>query len=103
MMIVLPVLAATAVIGSGNDLLAACAADEGQRLCAAMVLGVANGAMLAQDDAHQKVICTRVGVRPEDLIIAVRKYLDAHPETRSKPAPLLVYRALREALPCPQG
>ena len=97
-MILLPIAAASAVIGSGNDLLAACVADEGQRACAAMILGVANGAMLAAQDAHQKVICPRVGLRPEDLIVAVRKYLDAHPETRSKPAPLLVYRALKEAL-----
>ena len=102
-MILLPILAAGAIIGSGNDLLAACVADEGQRACAAMVLGVANGAMLAAQDAHQKVICPRVGLRPEDLIVAVRKYLDAHPETRSKPAPILTYRALKEALPCPQG
>ena len=102
-MILLPIAAASAVIGSGNDLLAACVADEGQRACAAMILGVANGAMLAAQDAHQKVICPRVGLRPEDLIVAVRKYLDAHPETRSKPAPLLVYRALKEALPCPEG
>lgn len=102
-MILLPILAAASVIGSGNDLLAACVADEGQKACAAMVLGVANGAMLAGQDAHQKVICPQVGVRPEDLINAVRKYLDAHPETRSKPAPLLTYRALKEALPCPQG
>ena len=102
-MILLPFLAVSSVIGSGNDLLAVCVADDGQRACAAMVLGVANGAMLAQDDAHQKVICTRIGIRPEDLITAVRKYLDAHPETRSRPAPLLVYRALKEALPCPQG
>ena len=102
-MILLPIAAASAVIGSGNDLLAACVADEGQRACAAMILGVANGAMLAAQDAHQKVICPRVGLRPEDLIVAVRKYLDAHPETRSKPAPLLVYRALKEALPCPES
>ena len=102
-MILLPIAAASAVIGSGNDLLAACVADEGQRACAAMILGVANGAMLAAQDAHQKVICPRVGLRPDDLIVAVRKYLDAHPETRSKPAPLLVYRALKEALPCPEG
>jgi hypothetical protein len=101
--ILLPILAASAVIGSGDDLLATCVAEEGQRACAAMVLGVANGAMLAAQDAHQKVICPRIGLRPEDLIVAVRKYLDAHPETRSKPAPLLVYRALKEALPCPQG
>lgn len=102
-MILMPVLAAAAMIGSGTDLLSACTADEGQRACAAMVLGVANGAMLAAQDAHQKVICPRIGLRPEDLIVAVRKYLDAHPETRSRPAPLIVYQALKEALPCPQG
>lgn len=68
-----------------------------------MVLGVANGAMLAAQEAHQKVMCPRIGVRPEDLIVAVRKYLDAHPETRSKPAALLAYQALKETLPCPQG
>jgi len=102
-MILLPIAVASTAIGSGNDLLAACVADEGQRACAAMVLGVANGAMLAAQDAHQKVICPRVGLRSEDLIVAVRKYLDEHPETRSKPAHLLVYRALKEALPCPQG
>lgn len=102
-MILLPILAATTIIGSGDDLLANCMAEEGQKACAAMVLGVANGAMLAAQDAHQKVICPRIGLRPEDLIIAVRKYLDAHPETRSKPAPILTYRALKEALPCPQG
>jgi Rap1a immunity proteins len=102
-MILLPILAASALIGSGNDLLAACVSDEGRRACNAMVLGVANGAMLAAQDAHQKVICPRIGLRPEDLVVAVRKYLDAHPEARSKPAPLLVYQALKDALPCPQG
>lgn len=102
-MIVLPVLAAMAATGSGDDLLASCITEAGQRACAAMVLGVANGAMLAAQEAHQKVLCPRVGLRPEDLVVAVRKYLDAHPETRSKPAPVLVYRALKEALPCPQG
>jgi len=102
-MILLPILAAGAAIGTGNDLLAACVAEERRPVCAAMVLGVANGAMLAAQDAHQKVICPRIGLRPEDLVIAVRKYLDAHPETRSKPAPLLVYQALKETLPCPQG
>jgi hypothetical protein len=102
-MIALSVLAATAAIGTGDDLLAACITDEGRRACAAMVLGVANGAMLAAQDAHQKVLCPRIGLRPEDLIVAVRKYLDAHPDTRSKPAPLLTYRALKEVLPCPQG
>ena len=68
-----------------------------------MVMGVANGAMLAQKDAHQTVLCARIGIRPDDLILAVRKYLDAHPETRSRPAPILTYQALKEALPCPQG
>ena len=102
-MILLPMLAAATMIGTGDDLLAACVSGEGQKACAAMVLGVANGAMLAQQDAHQKLLCPRIGIRPEDLITAVRKYLDAHPETRSKPAPILTYRALKEALPCPQG
>lgn len=102
-MILLAILANAAVIGTGEDLLAACTADEGRRACAAMVLGIANGAMLAAQDAHQKVLCPPVGLRPDDLILAVRKYLDSHPETRSKPAPILTYRALKEALPCPQG
>ena len=91
------------MIGTGDDLLAACTANEDRRACAAMVLGVANGAMLAQKDAHQAVLCPRIGIRPDDLILAVRKYLDAHPETRGKPAPILAYQALKEALPCPQG
>ena len=102
-MIPLLILAAATRSGTGDDLLAACTTDEGRRACAAMVLGVANGAMLAAQDAHQKLLCPSIGLRPDDLIIAVRKYLDAHPETRSKPAPVLTYRALKEALPCPQG
>lgn len=102
-MMLLPILAAATMIGTGDDLLAACVSDEGRRACAAMVLGVANGAMMAQQEAHQKVLCLRIGLRPDDLIVAVRKYLDAHPELRSKPAPILTYRALKEALPCPPG
>lgn len=102
-MMLLPILAAATMIGTGDDLLATCVSDEGRRACAAMVLGVANGAMMAQQEAHQKVLCLRIGLRPDDLIVAVRKYLDAHPELRSKPAPILTYRALKEALPCPQG
>ena len=102
-MILLPLLAAATMIGTGDDLLAACTAEEGRRACASMVLGVANGAMLAAQDAHQKVLCPPIGVRPDGLIAAVRKYLDAHPETRSRPAPILTYQALKEALPCPQG
>jgi len=100
---ILPFIAAASVIATGDDLLAACTAEEGRRACVAMVLGVANGAMLAAQDAHQKVLCPPIGVRPDALIIAVRKYLDAHPETRSKPAPVLTYRALRKRFPCPQG
>ena len=68
-----------------------------------MIMGVADGAMLAAADAHQKVLCARIGIRPADLIEAVRKYLDAHPELRSKPASLVNYRALRDALRCPEG
>jgi hypothetical protein len=102
-MILLPFIATASVIATGDDLLAACTASEGQRACAAMVLGVANGAMLAAQDTHQKVLCPPIGVRPDALVLAVRKYLDAHPETRSKPAPILVYQALKAALPCPPG
>ena len=102
-MLLLPLLAA-ATINTGADLLAACTAPEAERVaCSAMIVGVANGAMLAAGDAHQKVLCARIGIRPGDLIEAVRKYLDAHPELRSKPAPLLIYRALKDALPCPEG
>jgi hypothetical protein len=102
-MLVLPILAVAAAIGTGDDLLAACTVDERRPACAAMIMGVANGAMLAAADAHQKVLCPRIGIRSGDLVEAVRKYLDAHPELRSKPAPLLTYRALKEILPCPQG
>jgi len=102
-MILLSFLAAASLIGTGDDLLMACTSEDGRRACAAMVLGVANGAMLAAQDAHQKVLCPPIGVRPDALILAVRKYLDAHPESRSKPAPILTYRALKDALPCPQG
>lgn len=99
----LPLLALTA-INTGDDLLAVCTAPERERVaCSAMVTGVAYGAIIGAADAHQKVLCVRPGIRPADLIEAVRKYLDAHPELRSKPAPLLVYHALKEVLPCPQG
>ena len=101
-MILLPFLAAAGLIGTGDDLLAACTAEEGRKACAAMVLGVANGAMLAAQDAHQKLLCPPIGLRQDALIVAVRRYLDAHPETRSKPAPILIYQALKEALPCPE-
>jgi len=99
-MLLLPFIAATA-IATGDDLLEACTADGGRTACAAMVLGVANGAMLAAQDVHQKVLGPPVGVRPDAFILAVRKYLDAHPEVRSKPAPILIYQALKAALPCP--
>ena len=102
-MILLPFIAAAGMIATGDDLLATCTADEGRKACAALVLGVANGAMLAAQDAHQKVLCPPVGVRSDALILTVRKYLDAHPETRSKPAPVLAYQALKAALPCSQG
>jgi hypothetical protein len=102
-MFLLPLLA-MAAINTGDDLLAACTAPEAERTaCSAMVMGVANGAMLAATDAHQKVLCGRPGIRAAELVEAVRKYLDAHPEQRSKPAALLTYRALKEVLPCPQG
>ena len=95
---------AMAALNTGDDLLAACVAQGPERVaCSAMVLGVANGAMMAADDLHQKVLCVRIGVRPGDLIEAVRKYLDAHPELRSRPAAILTYQALKEALPCPKG
>ena len=97
-------LLASAAINTGDDLLAACVGDGPNKIaCTAMVMGVANGAILASQDAHQKALCILPGLTPQMLTEAVRKYLDAHPETRSKPAPWLTYRALKEALPCPQG
>jgi hypothetical protein len=97
-------LLATAAINTGDDLLAACVGDSPNKAaCTAMVMGVASGAKLASQDAHQKILCFLPGLTPQMLTEAVRKYLDAHPETRSESAPLLTYRALREALPCPQG
>jgi hypothetical protein len=102
-MLFLPFLAAAA-LNTGDDLLAACVGDGPNKVaCTAMVMGVANGALLASQDAHQTVLCLVPGLTPQMLTEAVRKYLDAHPETRSKPAPFLTYRALKEALPCPQG
>lgn len=102
-MLLLPFLAVSA-INTGDDLLAACTAPEAERTaCAAMVTGVAYGAIFAAGDAHQKALCVHPGLRPANLVEGVRKYLDAHPELRSKPAPLLTYRALKELLPCPQG
>ncbi len=99
-MLLLPILA-SAALGTGQDLLSACTAPEAERaVCSAMVMGVANGAMLGGQDTRQQVLCPRIGMRPADLIEAVRKYLDAHPEDRSKPAAVLTYRALKEALPC---
>lgn len=99
-MMLLPILASVA-LGTGGDLLAACTAPETDRaLCSAMVMGVANGAMLAGQEAHQQILCPRIGMRPADLVEAVRKYIDAHPEDRSKPAAVLTFRALKEALPC---
>jgi hypothetical protein len=101
--LILPLLA-SAALSTGEDLLAACVQDGPPRIaCTAMVMGVANGAVLAAQDAHQKVLCLRQGVTGPALVEAVRKYLDAHPETRSKPAPFLTYQALKQALPCPQG
>ena len=102
-MLLLPFLA-VAAINTGDDLLAACTAPQAERTaCSAMVTGVAYGAIFAAGDAHQKALCVHPGLRPADLVEGVRKYLDAHPELRSKPAPLLTYRALKELLPCPQG
>jgi hypothetical protein len=99
-MLFLPFLA-VAALNTGDDLLAACVGDGPNKIaCTAMVMGVANGAMLASQDMHQKMLCFLPGLTPPMLTEAVRKYLDAHPEVRSKPAPLLAYRALKEALPC---
>lgn len=95
---------AAAALNTGEDLLTACVGEGPQKLaCTAMVIGVANGALLAGSDAHQKVLCLRPGITGPALVEAVRKYLDAHPETRSKPAAWLTFQALKEALPCPEG
>ncbi len=100
-MLLLPLFAVTA-LNTGDDLLAACIAQGPEHMaCSAMVMGVAEGAALAAADAHQKLLCVPPRTRPADLIEAVRKYLDAHPEERSKYAPALTYQALRETLPCP--
>ena len=72
----LPLLA-LAAINTGDDLLTACTMPEKERIaCSAMVTGVAYGAIIGAADAHQKVLCVRPGIRPADLIEAVRKYLD---------------------------
>ena len=72
-MLLLPLLAAAA-LAPGDDLLAACTAPEDQRVaCSAMVLGVANGAMLASQEVRGQVICVRIGVRPGDRVDGVRK------------------------------
>jgi len=102
-MLIAGLLAVTA-INTGDDLLAACVGQGRDKLaCTATVMGVADGVALAGADAHQKLLCVRAHLRPSDLVEAVRKYLDAHPETRSKSATALTYRALKEALPCPPG
>ena len=101
LMLLLPLLA-VAALNTGDDLLASCIAQGPEKLlCTAMVMGVANGAAMAAAETHQRILCLRPNVRPADLIEAVRKYLDAHPEERSRYAPALTYRALKEALPCP--
>lgn len=94
---------AAAALNTGEDLLAACVGEGPSKpACQAMVMGVATGATMAAGEAHQRILCLRPGIRPADLVEAVRKYLDAHPETRSKSAAILTYQALKEALPCPK-
>lgn len=96
----LPLLA-FAALNTGGDLLVACTQDPaGKTACSAMVLGVANGAMLAQAETGQKALCPHIGQSPRDLVAAVIRYLEAHPEDRSRPAFLLTYRALKDAMPC---
>jgi hypothetical protein len=101
-MLFLPVFAAAA-LNTGDDLLAACVGDGPNKIaCMAMVIGVANGAMLASQDTYQKILCfARIYTANADR--GGSQISRRASETRSKPAPLLAYRALKERLPCPKG
>jgi hypothetical protein len=87
----------------GSDLLHSCnmqIGTTGMQFCEAFIVGVRDGVVLAaQLRGTEPIIDTPVEAKQAQLIAAVVKYLNDHPEEHHKPAALLVIVALSQAFP----
>ena len=105
--------------GSGNDLLERCshpavrAGDDMQvtelvkiardnGMCLGYIVGLSDQAMGDQTFAHAKRnYCLPSGVRSEQLVMVVKKYLEDNPAQLHYEAAVMTIRALTDAFPCP--
>ena len=83
----------------GNDLHSWCFGKTG-----GYFEGQCFGYVIATSDLtrHFGEFCAPDGMLRAQAVDVVRKYLKGHPESRHKTASNLVYRAFKEAFPCPK-
>jgi hypothetical protein len=86
---------------TGDGLWAVCGGSSFGRIplaCSAYVAGTSDGVALTT--VSGRPFCVTPQIQPEDLAQAVRLYIAAHPESRSRSAASVVAVALRDAYPC---
>ncbi len=91
---------ATGAFMDGDRLLAKCNEDPGEGLavCVGYVAGIAD--VLLMDSVRGRRACMSLSVMTEQMVDAVRRWLEAHPDDRRYAANGLVAEALSTAFPC---
>ena len=91
---------ATGAFMDGDKLLAKCNEDPGEGLavCVGYVAGIAD--VLLTDSVRGRRACMSLSVMTEQMVDAVRRWLEAHPDDRRYAANGLVAVALSTAFPC---
>ena len=91
---------ATAAFMDGDRLLAKCNEEPGEGLavCVGYVAGIAD--VLLEDSVRGRRACMSLAVMTEQMVDAVRRWLEAHPDDRHSAANGLVAAALAAAFPC---
>ncbi len=91
---------ATGAFMDGDKLLAKCNEDPGEGLavCVGYVAGIAD--VLLTDSVRGRRACMSLSVMTEQMVDAVRRWLEAHPDDRRYAANGLVAEALSAAFPC---
>ena len=89
---------------TGDALWAACGGSPAGRVpsaCSAYIVGASDGVALAA--ASARPFCLDARVQADELAEVVRRYMAAHPQSRSNSAAAVVAAALGAAYPCRPG
>jgi Rap1a immunity proteins len=89
---------------TGETLWTACGGSPAGRVpqtCSAYIVGASDGVALAA--ASARPFCLDARVQADELAEVVRRYMAAHPQSRSNSAAAVVAAALRETYPCRPG